>query len=92
MVVSHNRHFVSQVANKIWYIENKQIKEYPGTFDEYEYWKKKNATNPLEPAKAEKKSEPPVSKPKAVQTPSNEAKLKSLEKELKKIEDRDKRT
>ena len=43
LVVSHNRHFVTQVANKIWYIEDKQIKEYPGTFDEYEYWRKKNA-------------------------------------------------
>ena len=86
VVVSHNRHFVSQVANKIWYIENKEIKAYPGTFDEYEYWKKKNATNPVEPVKQEKKPEP-VIKPKAAQTPSNDAKRKSLEKELKKIED-----
>lgn len=86
VVVSHNRHFVSQVANKIWYIENKEIKEYPGTFEEYEYWKKKNANNPLEPVKPEKKSEP-LPKPKQTQTPSNEAKLKSLEKELKKIEE-----
>jgi len=38
VVVSHNRYFVSQVANKIWYIENHQIKEYPGTYDEYSYW------------------------------------------------------
>src|SRR5690348_10073023 len=41
VVVSHNRHFVHQVANKIWYIEGKQIKEYPGTYEEYEYWRKK---------------------------------------------------
>ena len=86
VVVSHNRHFVAQVANKIWYIEDKQIKEYPGTFDEYEYWKKKNAINPSEPVKVEKKPEP-APKPKPAQTPSNEAKLKSLEKELKKIEE-----
>jgi ATP-binding cassette, subfamily F, member 3 len=38
VVVSHNRYFVSQVANKIWYIEDKQIKEYPGTYEEYDYW------------------------------------------------------
>jgi ATP-binding cassette subfamily F protein 3 len=86
VVVSHNRHFVSQVANKIWYIENKEIKEYPGTFEEYEYWKKKITTTTPEPSKPEKKSEPQAPKPKPVQTPSNEAKLKSLEKELKKIE------
>lgn len=39
IVVSHNRHFISQVANKIWYFEHKQIKEYPGNYEEYEYWK-----------------------------------------------------
>ena len=38
IIVSHNRYFISQVANKIWCIENKQIKEYPGTYQEYEYW------------------------------------------------------
>ena len=86
LVVSHNRHFVSQVANKIWYIEDKQIKEYPGTFDEYEYWKKKNAGAIAEPAKQEKKVEA-APKPKPVQTPTQEAKLKSLEKDLKKIEE-----
>lgn len=38
VVVSHDRYFVSQIANKIWYIEDEQIKEYPGTYDEYEWW------------------------------------------------------
>lgn len=41
VVVSHDRFFVSQIANKIWWIENEEIKEYPGTFDEYEYWRQK---------------------------------------------------
>ena len=45
VVVSHNRHFVSQIANKIWYIEDQHIKEYPGTYEEYEYWRKKNEAN-----------------------------------------------
>jgi len=87
IVVSHNRHFVKQIANKIWYIEDKQIKEYPGTYDEYEYWRKKNEANatPVEPVKTEKNVEAP--KPKQPQTPSNEAKLKTLEKELKKAEE-----
>ncbi len=86
VVVSHNRHFVSQIANKIWYIEDKQIKEYPGTYEEYEYWKKKNEANgnniPEPPkAKPEKKVEPPQ------QPPTQEIQRKSLEKDLKKIED-----
>jgi len=38
VVVSHDRYFVSRIANKIWYIEDEQIKEYPGTYDEYEWW------------------------------------------------------
>jgi ATP-binding cassette, subfamily F, member 3 len=38
VVVSHDRFFVSEIANKIWYIEDHQIKEYPGTYDEYEWW------------------------------------------------------
>ena len=86
VAVSHNRHFVNQVANKIWYIEDKQIKEYPGTYEEYEYWKKKT--------EAELKGAPlPVKKkesaPKPVQEASinpNEKKIKSLNQELKKVE------
>jgi ATP-binding cassette, subfamily F, member 3 len=86
VVVSHNRHFVSQIANKIWYIEDKQIKEYPGTYEEYEYWKKKNeamaASKPEPPRpKVEKKQE------QAPRTPTQASQLKTLEKDLKKIED-----
>jgi ATP-binding cassette, subfamily F, member 3 len=38
VVVSHDRYFVSSIANKIWYIEDEQIKVYPGTYDEFETW------------------------------------------------------
>jgi ATP-binding cassette subfamily F protein 3 len=38
ILVSHDRHFISMVANKIWYIEDHQIKEYPGTYEEYNYY------------------------------------------------------
>ena len=41
VLVSHDRHFVGQVATKIWYLENQQIKEYPGTYEEYAYWQQK---------------------------------------------------
>ncbi len=41
VVVSHDRFFVSQIANKIWWIEDGQIKEYLGSYEEYEYWKAK---------------------------------------------------
>ena len=38
IVVSHDRYFLSRIANKIWYIENKELKEYPGTYHEFEVW------------------------------------------------------
>ncbi len=40
VVVSHDRHFLRGVANKIWYLEDKQLKEYPGTYEEFELWMK----------------------------------------------------
>ncbi len=35
ILVSHDRYFISKTANKIWYIEDKKIKEFVGTYDEY---------------------------------------------------------
>src|SRR5690606_4370094 len=86
VVVSHNRHFVNQIANKIWYIEDQQIKEYPGTYEEYEYWRKKNqaAAQPAPEVKKPKSEKKPVQE----KTPSQEARLKGLEKDLKKVEER----
>ena len=87
VAVSHNRHFVSQVANKIWYIEDKQIKEYPGSYDEYEYWRKKNLLNGAGVLPDQKKPKQEKKTPDILpKTPSQEAQLKSLEKELRKIE------
>lgn len=90
VVVSHNRHFISQIANKIWYIEDRQIKEYPGTYEEYEYWRKNTVLSaapttgesPKAKLRPEKKAEAVREK-----TPSQEATLKSLEKELRKVEE-----
>jgi ATP-binding cassette subfamily F protein 3 len=86
VVVSHNRHFVSQIANKIWYIEDKQIKQYPGTFDEYEYWRKKNeaAAVKVEAPKVKKKVEEKIVQEN--KTPSDQAQLKTLTKALAKLE------
>ena len=89
VVVSHNRHFVNQVANKIWYIEDHQIKEYPGTYDEYEYWRKKNQAEGIIQPVAVKKSEPkPAEKVQNTKPVNvNEKKIKSLSQDLKKVEE-----
>jgi ATP-binding cassette, subfamily F, member 3 len=85
VVVSHNRHFVSQIANKIWYIEDKQIKEYPGTYDEYEHWHKQQVLNQAAAPKAEVKPKA-EKKPEPVRSNESDSKLKLLEKEMKKVE------
>ncbi|MEM6524128.1 MAG: ABC-F family ATP-binding cassette domain-containing protein [Bacteroidota bacterium] len=84
VAVSHNRHFVSQVANKIWYIEDTQIKEYPGTFDEYEYWKNEVANE--KPRADELKVKVVKSKKPVQKTQVKEDELKTLEKKLEQLE------
>ncbi len=56
IAVSHDRYFLDNVANKIWFIEDQQIKVYPGTYAEYEVWQAKR--------KLEAKSAPVIPQPK----------------------------
>jgi ATP-binding cassette subfamily F protein 3 len=64
VIVSHDRHFISHVANKIWYIDEHQIKEYPGTFEEYEIWQSERIkNNKVEPKQASTKEKPKEKKP-----------------------------
>lgn len=81
VIVSHNRHFVRQVANKVWYIENHEIKEYPGTYDEYHYWLETNQKKEIPVKSQEKKT-----KVKPNTKPRNDAKLDVQKKELATIE------
>jgi ATP-binding cassette subfamily F protein 3 len=58
IVVSHDRHFVANIANKIWYIENYELKEFLGTYDEYEYWRMKRAEDEKANAQTQAKTNP----------------------------------
>ena len=84
VIVSHDRHFISQIANKIWYIQNKEIKEYPGTYKEYEHWQQSRLQKPQQVAIKKE------TKPKGVKTKSKtvgqENELKKLQKELSIVE------
>lgn len=86
LLVSHDRDFISNVANKIWWIEDQEIKEYPGTYEEWHWWytreQEKKKVNGAEAAP--KKEE----KPKAATNtkPRHEEPNKELEKEIKQIE------
>ncbi|MFZ9234897.1 MAG: ABC-F family ATP-binding cassette domain-containing protein [Algoriphagus sp.] len=81
ITVSHDRHFIKGVANKIWYIEQHEIKEYPGTYEEYEFWRSQQV---------ELAAAAPVQKPvkAAVMIPSKSKEdTQQAKKELKKLED-----
>ncbi|MBL3657416.1 ABC-F family ATP-binding cassette domain-containing protein [Fulvivirga sediminis] len=84
ITVSHNRHFVSQVANKIWYIENHEIKVYPGTYQEYLYWREQNPAESTEAPKpkVEKKEKSQTKK----HTDEDQRRLQALKKELNQLE------
>lgn len=57
IIVSHDRQFIRDTANKIWWIENQQLKEYPGTYDEWQEWMQNRRIKEKE---QEKKSEPQI--------------------------------
>ncbi|MCE6992741.1 ABC-F family ATP-binding cassette domain-containing protein [Dyadobacter sp. CY323] len=94
IVVSHDRYFVENIANKIWYIEDHQIKEYPGTYQEYEIWIEERGLQSAVSEKAVVSSAPPQ-KPTSQPTPksngkpvSNEdsQKLKKAQKQIEELE------
>ncbi|WP_158993539.1 ABC-F family ATP-binding cassette domain-containing protein [Mucilaginibacter sp. L196] len=99
IVVSHDRYFLDNVANKIWYIENQKVKVYPGTYAEYEEWNAKRKLEqkglPVAAApKVEKKEENQPAgrhgKPEPVKQPQSDNKfqqLKKLNQDLAKMEE-----
>ena len=85
IVVSHDRYLLDNVANKIWFIEDQEIKEYPGTYAEYEEWNSKRVYVPKVLNQAPKKEEKKEEKPKIpVENKGNE--LKKLNQTLQKLE------
>jgi len=84
IAVSHDRYFLDNVANKIWFIENEKIKQYPGTYEEYEEWNSKRVIPVSKPIPV-KMPEKPKETPKQA-TPNTANQLKKLNDELKKIE------
>lgn len=43
ILVSHDRYFVSKIANKIWEIKDKEIKEFKGGYEEWVEWNERMA-------------------------------------------------
>jgi ATP-binding cassette subfamily F protein 3 len=84
IAVSHDRYFLDNVANKIWFIEGGKIKQYPGTYAEYEEWNSKRVIPVAKPIPV-KMPEKQKEQPKAV-TPNTANQLKKLNDELQKTE------
>ena len=67
ILVSHDRYFISKTANKIWNIENGEVKEFVGDYEEWTVWHQDKlkreqlaATGaPKQPAKKEEKPAAP---------------------------------
>jgi ATP-binding cassette subfamily F protein 3 len=57
ILVSHDRYFISKIANKIWEIDDFKIREFKGTYAEWEEWKEKREAEKKE---SEKKAVPIV--------------------------------
>lgn len=96
IVVSHDRYFVENIANKIWYIEDHQIKEYPGTYEEYEIWVEERGLQSAVSEKVQVSSAPPQkNQPAPAQNKNNgkpqsnedAQKLKKARKQIEALED-----
>jgi len=100
VVVSHDRQFIAEIATKIWYIEGHEIKEYPGTYQEYQYWlaqrlgmdDKEAARHDAKAERAEKNVAAKQKKQQKVATPTppdrkKEQQAKKLKKEVEALEE-----
>jgi ATP-binding cassette subfamily F protein 3 len=89
ILVSHDRYFVNKTANKIWEIENYKIKEFVGSYDEWERWKQERK---LAENSNSKKKEPEIQKKvateekKANNFPANRQHEKELQRVKKQFE------
>ncbi len=80
ILVSHDRHFISKTANRIWEIDNYEIKDFAGGYEEWMEWKARKAT---ETANTAKQAIEPKPEPKK-ETPPPTKNSGPIDKELKK--------
>lgn len=82
ILVSHDRHFISKTANRIWEIDNHEIKDFAGGYDEWMEWKARKAAEAASVAKQQVVKPEPKPEPKK-ETPQPKA-GGPIDKELKK--------
>lgn len=84
ILVSHDRYFISRLANKIWEIEDKKILEFKGTYAEWEDWKERRAKS-MADAKKQEKTEEKVVKVEKVEKAPEKVISNDQKKELQKV-------
>ena len=89
VLVSHDRYFISRIANKIWEIDDHKIREFKGTYAEWEAWKARREAEKTREPKVNKQAEPvsPVEKKQAEPEKTSQpqpVKNNVIDKELKK--------
>ncbi len=88
ILVSHDRYFVNQTANKVWEIEDYKIKEFVGTYDELERWKlERKAADNEASKKKEVVIEKKVVRP-AEKKSNNSSQNKDAQREIEKVQKR----
>jgi ATP-binding cassette subfamily F protein 3 len=81
VIVSHDRHFISKTANKIWEIEEGKIKEFKGPYDEWLIYKAEKAAK-AKAAEQQVSVAKPAPAPKVEKKQVNEEEQRNLKKEL----------
>ncbi|MFT3904248.1 MAG: ABC-F family ATP-binding cassette domain-containing protein [Niabella sp.] len=86
ILVSHDRYFISKTANKIWEIVDHKIKEFKGSYDEWEAWNARMAKQENQSVTKNEvpDKEPAVQEKPKTETPRNTPISKELKKELQK--------
>jgi ATP-binding cassette subfamily F protein 3 len=81
ILVSHDRYFISRLANKIWEIDDHKIREFKGTYAEWEEWKERK----LKSDALAKKDVPTIAKePQKIEKPIAQSINNDTKKELQK--------
>ena len=87
VLVSHDRYFISKIANKIWEIEDHKIVEFKGSYAEWEIWKAKREAERSKEQQSVKNIVPKAvvkEEPKAEQRKQQNEQRVPVDKELKK--------
>ncbi|HUX83804.1 MAG TPA: ABC-F family ATP-binding cassette domain-containing protein, partial [Chitinophagaceae bacterium] len=91
ILVSHDRYFVQQTANKIWEIVDGKIVEFSGKFAEWEQWKasreQQQGTREAPGPKPASATEPEPASEKPRQTRENRDARRELQRQQKKFKD-----